>query len=151
MAFSEDEREFLEKNHSAAMVTLRPDGAPHVVRVGVALVDGKLWSSGIPSRVRTRHLRRDPRSTVFVFESGFGFLAIESRTTILDGPDAAQQNMRLFQVMQGRTAGTKTLMWYGKELGLDEFVKVMQDEQRLIYEFEPTRTYGLTGMPGRPT
>jgi uncharacterized pyridoxamine 5'-phosphate oxidase family protein len=37
---------FLEKNHSAAMTTIRTDGSPHSVRVGVALVEGKLWSSG---------------------------------------------------------------------------------------------------------
>ena len=52
---------FLEKNHSAAMTTLRRDGSPHTVRVGVALVEGRLWSSGTKDRVRTKHLRRDPR------------------------------------------------------------------------------------------
>lgn len=36
---------FLEKNHAAAMTTLRADGTPHTVRVGVALVDGKVWIS----------------------------------------------------------------------------------------------------------
>jgi PPOX class probable F420-dependent enzyme len=151
MSFSAEELEFLQKNHGAAMVTLRADGTPHVARVGVALVDGKLWSSGTPGRVRTKHLRRDPRCTLFVFEPRFGWLGLEARTNILDGPDAAQQNLRLFQVMQGRTSEPSSLMWYGKELPTREFLKVMQDEQRLIYEFEPTRTYGLIGMPGRPT
>jgi hypothetical protein len=48
------------------MITLRRDGSAHAVRVGVALVDGKVWSSGTADRVRTRHLRRDPRSTLIV-------------------------------------------------------------------------------------
>lgn len=35
---------FLKQTGSAAMVTLKKDGTPHAVRVGVALVDGKLWA-----------------------------------------------------------------------------------------------------------
>ena len=70
------------------MTTLRTDGTPHVARVGVALVDGKVWSSGTQTRLRTKHLRRDPRSTLFVFDAEFRWLALESRVTILDGPDA---------------------------------------------------------------
>jgi PPOX class probable F420-dependent enzyme len=151
MSFSAEERAFLEKNHAAAMVTLRPDGTSHVARVGVCLVDGKLWSSGTPDRVRTGHLRRDPRSTLFVFEPRFGWLGIEARITILDGPDAADQSVRLFQVMQGRAADTPSLMWYGQELAVAEFAEAMRAEKRLIYEFEPLRTYGLIGAPGRPT
>ncbi|RLT26662.1 MAG: hypothetical protein DWI48_05685 [Chloroflexi bacterium] len=39
-------RAYLEKNHAAAMITLRADGTPHAARIGVALVGDKLWSSG---------------------------------------------------------------------------------------------------------
>src|SRR6266542_4054632 len=56
----EQMRTFLEKYHSAAMITLRSDGTARVTRVGVALVGGKVWSSGTQTRVRTQHLRRDP-------------------------------------------------------------------------------------------
>jgi hypothetical protein len=142
MDLSDKERAFLEKNHAAAMTALRADGTPHVVRVGVALVDGKIWSSGVPSRVRTGLLRRDPRSTLFVFEQGFGYLTLESRVTILDGPDAAEQNVRLFQVMQASRPDPSVLMWNGKPLTLDKFLVTMREEQRLIYEFEPLRAYG---------
>ena len=72
---NERTRSFLEKHHSAAMTTLRADGTPHVARVGVALVAGKVWSSGTQTRVRTKHLRRDPRSTLFVFDAGVKILA----------------------------------------------------------------------------
>ena len=96
----EQTRAFLENHHSAAMTTLRADGAPHVARVGVALVDGKMWSSGTQARIRTKHLRRDPRSTLFVFDTEFRWLALESRVTIFEGPDAPELNLRLFQVMQ---------------------------------------------------
>src|SRR3954451_23188671 len=100
MELSDEQRTFLEQNRSAAMVTLRRDGSPHAVRVGIALIDGKVWSSGAPDRVRTRFLRRDPRCTVFVVGSGYGYLTMEGRVTILDGPDAPDRSVRLFQTMQ---------------------------------------------------
>ncbi len=91
-------RAFLEQVHSASMVTLRRDGSAHAVRVGVALVDGKLWSSGTQTRLRTRHLRRDPRSTLFAFDSEWRWLSLECTVTILDGPDAPEINLRLFEI-----------------------------------------------------
>src|SRR5439155_1314089 len=44
---------FIDQNPSAAMVTLRADGTSHTARVGVGVVDGKIWSSGTQSRLRT--------------------------------------------------------------------------------------------------
>ena len=83
-------RLFLERNHSAAMITLARSGFPRPVRVGIALVDGKLWSSGIQGRVRTPRLRRDPRCSVFVFEQGgYAWLALETTVSILEGPGRA--------------------------------------------------------------
>ena len=144
MDLSEQQRAFLGKNHSAAMITLRANGTPHVVRVGVALVESKVWSSGIPNRLRTRHLRRDPRSTLFVFEPGWSWLALESTVTIHNGPDAAQMNLRLFQEMQkDRGLPEGTLLWNNQQMTLEEFLQTMRDEQRLIYEFAPTRIYGF--------
>jgi PPOX class probable F420-dependent enzyme len=140
---TEQQRAFLEQNHSAAMITLKRDGTPHAVRIGVALVDGRIWSSGTQARVRTRNLRRDPRATLFVFEQGFRALTIGSRVTLLEGPDAAQQNLELFRVMQNKPSGPLT--WYGKETSEGDFLRQMRDEQRLIYEFEPLKAYGLLG------
>ena len=124
------------------MITLRANGSPVAVRVGIALVDGKLWSSGTQDRARTRWLRRDPRSTLFVFEpGGFGYMSIESQVRILDGPQAPELNLRLFRVMQGRPTGQ--LAWFGSEQSEEEFLQTMIDERRLIYEFEPVRVTGL--------
>lgn len=136
---------FLEAQHAAAMVSLKRDGTPHVARVAIALVDGKVWSSGVPSRVRTRLLRRDPRCTLFVFESGgHRWLGAESTVTILDGPEAPEQNLRLFRVMQaGMEVPEGKIMWQGKPLDPDAFLRAMVDEQRLVYQFDITRSYGM--------
>jgi PPOX class probable F420-dependent enzyme len=139
---NEQQRAFLEKARGAAMITLRADGSPVAARVGVALVDGKLWSSGTQDRARTRWLRRDPRSTLFVYEpAGFGYLNIESRVRILEGTDVPEQSVRLFRVMQGRPSGP--LAWNGMDRSEEEFLRTMVDERRLIYEFEPVRVTGL--------
>ena len=145
MELSDTQRAFLEKNRSAAMISLRRDGTAQAVRVGVALVDGKVWVSGTQARLRTRLLRRDPRCTLFVFETGFNFLTLEGTVTIREGPDVPEMSVRLFQEMQqGMEPGPRPghLMWYGKELTLDEFRQAMVQEQRLIYELNVTRAYG---------
>lgn len=141
MKLTDSELGFLEKNHSAAMITVTADGIPKVARVGVALIDGKLWSSGTDDRVRTKRLRSDPRCTLYVHDNAFGFLALESTVTILDGPDAPELSLRLFRVMQAKPAGP--LSWFGGEFEEDDFLARMRAEQRLIYEFEPHHTYGL--------
>jgi hypothetical protein len=111
-------------------------------RVGVVLVDGKLWSSGTQDRARTRWLRRDPRSTLFVFDpTGFNYLNIECRVRILEGADVPEQSLRLFRVMQGRPTGP--LSWFGGTKSEPEFLQTMRDEKRLIYEFEPQRISSL--------
>jgi uncharacterized pyridoxamine 5'-phosphate oxidase family protein len=141
VAVSPDNLAFLERNHSAAMITVGSDGRPKVARVGVALVDGKLWSSGTQGRTRTDRLRADPRCTLYVHDSGFSWVALETDVTILEGEDAPQQNLRLFRIMQDRPTGP--LGWFGGELDEDAFLQTMRDEQRLIFEFAITKTYGL--------
>jgi PPOX class probable F420-dependent enzyme len=147
MQLTDKDRAFLERTRAAAMITVRPDGTPHAVRVAIGLVDGKLWSSGVQGRLRTRHLRRDPRCTLFVFESGYGYLTLETTVTILDGPEAPEQNLRLFRAMQAQMSpgpAPGNVIWMGKEQTAEEFVRTMAAEQQLIYQFEITRAYGMT-------
>lgn len=134
------EADFLQKHRGAAMITVDSAGVAKTARVGVALVDGRLWSSGTQDRVRTRRLRRDPRCTLFVFSSSFHWLTVESTVSILDGPEAVDQSVRLFRVMQDRPTGP--LSWFGGELGEEAFRARMVEEGRLIYEFGVERTYG---------
>lgn len=141
MNLGESDLAFLNEQHSAAMITVATDGAAKAARVGIALVDGQLWSSGTEGRIRTRRLRRDPRCTLYVHAAGFAWLALETTVTILDGSDAPQQNLRLFRVMQNKPDGP--LSWFGGELSEEAFLRTMVDEQRLIYQFDIHRAYGL--------
>jgi hypothetical protein len=141
VTLTDSQREFIEQNPGAAMITIGDDGMPKAVRVGVAVVDGDLWSSGTADRVRTRRLRDDPRCTVFMFGDDRRALTLETRVSIIDGPDSAEDSVRLFRTMQKRPEGD--LLWYGDELDEAEFKQRMLDEQRLIYEFEIEKAYGV--------
>lgn len=126
----EDARRFLEENHTCIMVTVRANGTAHVARVNCGLVDGKLWSSGNASRVRTKHLRTNPNATLCIFARDRRWIGIESAVTIHEGPDAPQKALEL-QRAQGR-----------EPEDADAFLKDMAAQQRVIYEFEPKRVYG---------
>lgn len=132
---------FVERNHTAAMITVDAAGVAKAARVGIAVVDGRIWSSGTRDRVRTRRLRRDPRCSLFVFGGAYGWLTLESTVTILDGDDAADLNIRLFRQMQSRPSGP--LSWFGGELDEDAFRARMVEEGRLVYQFEVEKAYGL--------
>src|SRR5579862_6986152 len=123
MTLSAQDVAFLERNHAAAMITTAPTGVASAVRVGVALVDGRLWSSGTRDRVRTRRLRRDPRCTLFVFDQAFGYLTLETSVALLEGADAPGLNLRLFREMQGKATGP--LNWFGADLEEAEFLQTM--------------------------
>ncbi len=135
---------FIDQHPSAAMVTLRADGTPHTARVGVAVVDGRIWSSSTQSRLRTKHVRRDQRSTLFVFDTSpdSKWLGLETDVTILDGPDAPQLNLRLMRQMQKDRAPQGKVAWFGGMLSEEEFLARMQEERRLVYEFHVKRAYG---------
>jgi hypothetical protein len=133
--------EVLRNNPAAAMITVGSDGRPKVVRVGLTVVDGRLWSSGTRGRIRTRRLRADPRCTLYVQDTGYGYLALETTVTILDGPEAPADSLRLFRHMQGRPSGP--LSWFGGELDENAFLEAMAREQRLIYQFDVEHSYGM--------
>jgi PPOX class probable F420-dependent enzyme len=125
-------RGFLESHHSAIMATLKKDGYPHVARIGVALIGDVLWSSGTLDRVRTKHLRRDPRATLCVIDDSnpWAWMGIESRVRILEGNDAPQRNLELYRKLAGEPKD------------VEQYLAAMVEEKRIIYEFTIERTYG---------
>ncbi|MPZ29300.1 MAG: hypothetical protein GEV12_23660 [Micromonosporaceae bacterium] len=69
---------------------------------------------------------------------------LDTTVTILAGAGAAELNRRLFTVMQaGMNPPPGTLFWEGQPRTTDEFLQIMTDERRLVYEFEVIRGYGM--------
>ncbi len=84
----------------ARLVTLRPDGAPHVVPIVFTRHGGRIWSAidGKPKRggelARVRHIRRDPRVSLLLDRytddwSRLWWVRIEGRAEIVQPPQPA--------------------------------------------------------------
>lgn len=122
---------FLETVHTGSMITVRKDGSAHVARVTIGLVDGKVWSTGAGDRVRTRHVRANPRATYFIFDTkSRRWLGLEGTVTIHEGPDAPQQCLTF-----RRATGQEP-----KDVAA--FLKEMADVNRVVFELSVERTYG---------
>ena len=63
---SEQQRAFLEANHSAVMATVDNRGRPHAVPVGALWVQGAWWFTSGPATRKSRDLVADPRCVVSV-------------------------------------------------------------------------------------
>lgn len=66
---------------------------------------------------------------------------MDTTVTIREGPDAIDDSVRMFRLMQGREAGP--LQWFGGELPEEEFKQTLAADGRLIYEFDVIRSSGL--------
>lgn len=57
---------FLERGRSLAVATINPDGAPHLVAMWYAVIDGKIVFWTYTKSQKAANLRRDPRLTCLV-------------------------------------------------------------------------------------
>src|SRR5437879_1540082 len=116
-------------------------GPSRIVDVDVAMADSAIHASqsGTGSSYWMWSDRTKPSQPPS--PAATAWLALETTVAIRDGDDAAANNLRLFRLMQDKPTGP--LSWFGGELEEDDFLRTMTEEQRLIYEFEVHRTYGL--------
>jgi Pyridoxamine 5'-phosphate oxidase len=138
---------FAASHPDACMTTLRRDGSAHVARIEIAVVDGHIWSTGSPSLVRTRNLRRDPRCSLFVFGPHPVWIGLETEVRILDG-DVSESLVRLMRARHREAAPPGKVLAHDEELGRDrlydedEYVELVRTDAILIYQFEVRRSYG---------
>ena len=65
-----DAEELLRKPNPAVIATLREDGSPHTAVTWYVWEDGRVLVNMDVSRVRLKHLRRDPRVSLTVLDTG---------------------------------------------------------------------------------
>ena len=133
---SEQQRAFLEANHTAVMATIDAKGRPHAVPVLCALIDGELWSSATEGRVRTRHLDERPYATLTVLHKGFWgeWLTVAGKVEVRRA-SRVEDNLRLYRAATGRDPDD-----------LDEYRTAMVDERRLVYALTPERVYPASNI-----
>lgn len=141
------ELQFVAEHPDAAMITLRGDGSPHVARVELGVVDGRIRSSGAPGLVRTGNVRRDHRCTLFVFGPPPLWLGIEAVATILDGPDADIHSARLMRARHPDTS-VGYVMAHDQSIESDraytlaEYRTHVQTNGLFVFDFDIVRSYG---------
>lgn len=82
---------FVERSRNCTLATLGPTGAPHLVAMWYAVIDGQIWVETKAKSQKAVNLRRDARLTVSI-EAGFTYdqlrgVAIEGQGVIVDDPD----------------------------------------------------------------
>ncbi|MGH9234120.1 MAG: pyridoxamine 5'-phosphate oxidase family protein [Acidimicrobiales bacterium] len=82
---------FVERGRTATMATVGPTGAPHVVAMWYAVIDGKIWFETKAKSQKAQNLRRDDRITCMI-EDGLTYdtlrgVSIEGRGVIVDDPE----------------------------------------------------------------
>lgn len=83
---------FLVQQRTATMATLGPNGAPHLVAMWYAVIDGQVWFETKSRSQKAVNLRRDPRITCMV-EEGETYdtlrgVSIEGTGVIVEDPEA---------------------------------------------------------------
>jgi PPOX class probable F420-dependent enzyme len=82
---------FVERSRTATMATNGPDGAPHLVAMWYAVIDGEVWFETKAKSQKVVNLRRDDHITCMI-EDGRTYdvlrgVAIEGRGVISEDPD----------------------------------------------------------------
>ncbi len=82
---------FIEQQRTATMATLGPSGAPHLVAMWYAVIDGQIWFETKSRSQKAVNLRRDPRITCML-EAGLTYdtlrgVSIEGTGVIVEDPD----------------------------------------------------------------
>jgi PPOX class probable F420-dependent enzyme len=92
-------REALTAGHLAHLVTINPDGSPHVTIVWIGMDGDEIVSGHIPFHRKLRNVRRDPRVSLSVELGGHNemglanYLVVEGTARITEGgaPDLLQR------------------------------------------------------------
>jgi hypothetical protein len=142
---SADQRRFIATHPHAAMITVGGDGRPKAVKMEAAEVDGNLESASHADKLRTRRLERDPRCTLYFADDEHRWLSLETSVEIVSGPDAPARLLRYFRVRDNKP--TEALDYHSDrshytQLDDDAFLRVMADEDAVLYRFTVTKSYG---------
>ncbi len=83
---------YIDRHRTAVMATIGPTGAPHLVAMWYAVIDGTIWFETKAKAQKALNLRRDPTMTVLL-EDGQTYdrlrgVSMEGRGVIVEDPDA---------------------------------------------------------------
>jgi PPOX class probable F420-dependent enzyme len=142
----EDLGGFLDEPLVAVLATLRRDGSVLLSPVWHEWRDGgfNLWLE--TENVKTRHLRRDPRATIVVAESGAPFRGVEVRGRArLIEEDVTETGVRIGT----RYLGADDAVAYVEPLRGSDVIARIEHGHLRVWDFADE--YGAGGVSARPT
>jgi PPOX class probable F420-dependent enzyme len=82
---------FIERQRTATMATIGPNGTPHLVAMWYAVIDGQIWFETKSRAQKAVNLRRDDRITVMM-EDGLTYdtlrgVSVEGRGVVVEDPE----------------------------------------------------------------
>jgi PPOX class probable F420-dependent enzyme len=88
----EEIAEFLVQNRTGTLASNGPGGAPHLVAMWYAVIDGQVWVETKAKSQKVTNLRRDDRLT-FLADDGLTYgtlrgVSLEGRGVVVEDPDA---------------------------------------------------------------
>lgn len=131
-------RELFGAHGRGVLVTLKRDGRPQLSNVGYDLdtASGVALISVTDDRAKTRNLRRDPRTSLYVTTPDLGAYAVAEGTAEL-GPVAAAPDDPVVDDLVAHYQRFR-----GQHDDWDEFRAAMVRERRLLVRLPLTRVYG---------
>lgn len=130
---------FVRTRREGVLVTIRRDGRPQLSNVLYGIDDdsGTIRISVTDSRAKTRNLRRDPRTSLYVVgETFWSYVVLDGTaelTPVAADPDDAvvDELVLMYRDVQGEHSD-----W-------SEYRRAMVDDQRLVVRLRPDRAYGI--------
>lgn len=130
---------FARARHQGVLVTRRRDGRPQLSNIVYAMEpDGLARISVTDDRAKTRNLRRDPSSSLYVPGDSFWSYVVLDGTTALSGAAEAPDDevvgelVDLYRTIRGE-----------EHPDWDDYRQVMVQEHRVVARFRPTHAYGV--------
>jgi PPOX class probable F420-dependent enzyme len=132
--------DFARPRHQGALTTLRRDGRAQMSNIVYALDDaGVARISVTDGRAKTKNLRRDPRSLLYVAgESHWSYVVLDGEaelSPVAERPDDATVD-ELVEVYRALS---------GEHPDWDEYRAAMVADRRLVVRFRATSAYGMLG------
>lgn len=130
--------EFARTRHQGVLVTRRPDGRPHLSNLAYSFGDsGVARISVTATRVKTRNLRADPTTSLYVPGDSFWAYVVLDGTAELSEVAADPHDATVDELVEVYREVTG-----GDHPDWEEFRAAMVADERLVVRFRPERSYG---------
>jgi PPOX class probable F420-dependent enzyme len=100
-------QDFLREPHIAVVATLRSDGSPHTAATWYDWEEGRLLLNMDQSRVRLRHLRSDPRTSITVVDKDDSYRHVTLEGVVVE--EHADEGLRDIDRLAIRYTGRRYL------------------------------------------